>query len=150
MTDHQKSRKQLNKLFVLDATASLFLGGMALLAPHSFVAAISGGYNHNTHEALRLYGCLRVAVGWILFNARSVDDGKFRRSLCEALCVCYMLQSLAVLRAQFTDRSGHWMNWLAIAFFITFGYMYGRFRFGKNGALIKIYELPSTAARSLR
>lgn len=147
---HQHSRKQLDKLFLLDATASLFLGGLSLLSPHGFIQAISGGYNHNTHEALRLYGCLRIAVGWILFHVRSVDDGRFRRSVCEALCACYILQSLAVLRAQFTDLSGHWINWLAFLFLISFGCMYGRFRFGKNGDLIKIYELPSTSARSLR
>ena len=58
-------------------------------------------------HSLRLYGCLRIAVGWILFHVRSVDDGKFRRSICEGLGLCYCLQSLAVLRAQFTDQS----NW---------------------------------------
>ena len=55
----------------------------------------------------RLYGCLRIAVGWILFHVRGVDDGRFRRSVCEALCTCYALQSVAVLRAQFTDKR----NW---------------------------------------
>ncbi len=104
---HQTIRRQLDNLFLLDATASLVLGGISLLAPHGFIQALSGGYNHNTHEALRLYGCLRIAVGWILFNVRSVDDGRFRRSVCEALCACYALQSIAVLRAQFTDSS-HW------------------------------------------
>ena len=105
---HQTARKQLDNLFLLDATASLILGGIALLAPHGFIQALSGGYNHNTHEALRLYGCLRIAVGWMLFHVRAVDDGKFRRSVCEALCVCYGLQSVSVLRAQMTDSSGNW------------------------------------------
>lgn len=45
-------------------------------------------------------------MGWMLFNVRAVDDGRFRRSVCEALCACYALQSIAVVRAQFTDPSG--------------------------------------------
>lgn len=44
-------------------------------------------------------------MGWILLHVRSVDDGRFRRSVCEALCACYALQSAVVLRAQFTDMS---------------------------------------------
>jgi hypothetical protein len=151
MTDgHQTTRKQLDRLFLMDAFASLFLGGISLLAPHGFIQAMSGGgYNHNTHEALRLYGCLRIAVGWMLFNVRAVDDGRFRRSVCEALCACYALQSIAVVRAQFTDPSG-WINWVAIVFLTGMGWQYGRFRFGKSGDRIKIYELPSTASRSIR
>ncbi len=104
---YQKARKQLDQLFLCDAAISVILGGFSLLAPHSIIQSLSGGYNHNTHEAMRLYGCLRIAVGWILFHVRSVDDGRFRRSVCEALCACYALQSIAVLRAQYTD-AGNW------------------------------------------
>lgn len=113
MDRHQTTRKQLDSLLLLDALVSIFLGGTSLLAPHGFVAALSTEYSHNTHEALRLYGCLRIAVGWILFNVRKVDDGRFRRSVCEALCLCYVLQSLAVVRALFTDSSSwHWYVFL--------------------------------------
>lgn len=63
---------------------------------------------------VRLYGCLRMAVGWILYNVRKVDDGRFRRSVCEALCACYFLQSIVVLRAQLTDTR----NWLVRIYLI--------------------------------
>lgn len=109
---HQRTRKQLDNLFLLDAGASIMLGAIALLSPHNMLRALSGGYNHSTHEALRLYGCLRIAVGWILFNVRAVDDGRFRKSICGTLCVCYALQSVSVLRDQLTNSSGHWCVWI--------------------------------------
>ena len=90
-----------------------------------------------------LYGCLRVACGWILWHVRSVDDGRFRRSVCEALCFCYVLQALAVMRAQFTDRHTV-LNWVAILILTILSAAYGSFRFRRGGNLIKIYELPSS------
>ena len=94
-----------------------------------------------------LYGCLRLACGWILWHIRKVDDGFFRRHVCEALFVCYVLQALAVLRAQMTDNSGApaLINISASLFLLALSFAYGSFRFGKGGNLIKIYELPSSA-----
>lgn len=101
-----------------------------------------------SYLALRssLYGCLRLACGWILWHIRRVDDGLFRRHVCEALFVCYVLQALAVLRAQLTDTSGApaFVNIVAILFLLTLSVAYGSFRFGNGGHLIKIYELPSS------
>ena len=91
----------------------------------------------------RLYGCLRIAVGWIVYHIRAVDDGRFRRNVCEALFFCYVLQAIAVLRAQFTDRSTA-VNWIAITILSLMGFGYGRFRFSKGGDLIKVYELPQS------
>jgi len=147
MLDHDISRRQLDQLLFFDAVLSVSLGVITLIAPHSFVAAVSGGYNHGAHEALRLYACLRIAVGWILLHVRSVDDGRFRRSVCEALCACYALQSAVVLRAQFTDRS-NLINWLILLLLAVIGIFYGRFRFGNGGHLIKIYELPTSSSLS--
>jgi hypothetical protein len=90
----------------------------------------------------RLYGCMRVACGWIVWHVRQVDDGRFRRTVCEALCCCYVVQAGAVLRAQFTDRHT-WPNWVAIVILSVLATLYGSFRFGKGGNLIKIYELPT-------
>jgi len=67
----------------------------------------------------------------------------FRRHVCEALFVCYVLQSLAVLRAQFTDRHTY-VNWIAMVVLLALSASYGSFRFGKGGNLIKVYELPSS------
>mmetsp|Transcript_17635 Transcript_17635/g.27220 ORF Transcript_17635/g.27220 Transcript_17635/m.27220 type:complete len:150 (-) Transcript_17635:382-831(-) len=138
-------RKELDQLFAVDAGASLLFGALALLSPHGILTKLSGGeYNHAVHEALRLYGCLRVACGWIIWNLRHVDDGRFRKKVCEALCVCYVLQALSVVRAQFTDRHT-WFNWISIFILLTLAAAYGSFRFRKGGNLIKIYELPSAS-----
>jgi hypothetical protein len=96
-----------------------------------------------------LYACLRLACGWILWHVRNVDDGLFRRHVCEALLVCYVLQAVTVLRAQFTDRQV-WINWVAIAILLALATCYGSFRFGEGGNLIKVYELPSQNASALR
>ena len=72
---------------------------------------------------------------------RTVDDGRFRRTICEALFFCYMLQSAAAMRAQFTDRRNV-VNWIAIVLLTVIGFGYGRFRFSKGGDMIKVYELP--------
>lgn len=81
-------------------------------------------------------------MGWIIFHIRTVDDGRFRRSVCEALCGCYLLQALAVLRAQFTDRANN-INWIAIVLLTSLGCCFGTFRFGRGGNMIKVYELPT-------
>jgi hypothetical protein len=143
MTSHNSARSQLDRLFAFDAVASVVFGILSLLAPHGILLGIAGSYNHAVHETLRLYGCLRLACGWILWHVRAVDDGMFRRHVCEALFVCYVLQALAVLRAQFTDRRTI-INWLAIVVLLALSAAYGSFRFGKGGNLIKIYELPTS------
>jgi len=68
----------------------------------------------------------------------------FRRRVCEALFACYVLQSLAVLRAQFTDTASY-VNWIAILVLLALSGCYGSFRFRKGGNLIKVYELPSAS-----
>lgn len=89
-----------------------------------------------------LYGCLRLACGWILWHTRAVDDGRFRKHICEALFVCYFLQALAVIRAQLTEPLNI-INLIAITLLLIMAAAYGSFRFGKGGNLIKIYELPT-------
>jgi len=44
----------------------------------------------------------------------------------------------------------HRINWIAIIFLSTIGGLYGRFRFGKGGDMIKIYELPMASSRMNR
>jgi hypothetical protein len=83
-------------------------------------------------------------MGWIIFHLRSVDDGRFRRSVCEALFACYLIQVVTILRAQFTGRNRS-INWVAIFLLTVMGSCYGRFRFGKGGGMIKLYELPQSS-----
>lgn len=53
MIDTAASRRQLDQLFLFDASLSVLFGVLSLLAPHGVVAAIQGSYNHDAHEVLR-------------------------------------------------------------------------------------------------
>ena len=151
-------RRTLDALFCLDAALSVVSGLLLTFTPHRFLllATVTSAttYSHPTHEALRLYGCLRLAVGWILLKIRHVDDGRFRRGVTEALCFSYVLQSLVVLRAQLTADTyvgkGWIINWLGFLFLAGIAAGYGTFRFGKGGRLIKVYELPTSGGRAQR
>lgn len=152
------SRQALDRLFTLDAIASMIFGVVALLMPHFLVEKLflssslsptneqhGTNYNHSVHEMVRLYACLRVACGWILWNVRRVDDGILRKHICEGLLVCYILQTITVLRAQLTDRKTVIVNWIAIFVLLLLSIAYGSFRFAKHGNLIKVYELPTSS-----
>ena len=151
-------RHTLDALFCIDAALSVISGLLLTFTPHRVLllstVASAATYSHPTHEALRLYGCLRLAVGWILLKIRHVDDGRFRRGVTEALCFSYILQSLVVLRAQLTADAdadaGGWINWLAFLVLAGIAAGYGTFRFGRGGRLIKVYELPTSVGRAQR
>jgi hypothetical protein len=47
-------RAQLDRLFAVDAYASVVFGCLSMLAPHGVLTKISGGsYSHAFHETLR-------------------------------------------------------------------------------------------------
>jgi hypothetical protein len=100
----------------------------------------------------------------MLWNVRSVDDGRLRRRICEGLLLCNTLQGLIVLRAIFTENgrddisnntntqqqqshrlNNNIYNWFIFILLTGMAVCYGRFRFGRGGNLIKIYELPTSA-----
>ena len=148
-------RRTLDALFCIDAALSVISGLLLTFTPHRVLllstVASAATYSHPTHEALRLYGCLRLAVGWILLKIRHVDDGRFRRGVTEALCFSYILQSLVVLRAQLTaDADADAGGWLAFLVLAGIAAGYGTFRFGRGGRLIKVYELPTSGGRAQR
>lgn len=145
-SSHHHTRVNLDRLFLIDSIVSISFGIVTLIIPHKLVVVTSSYYNHSVHETVRLYACLRIACGWILWHVRRVDDGLLRRHICEALFVCYVLQAITALRAQFTDDPNNrpWINWIAILILLILSGAYGSFRFGKGGNLIKIYELPTS------
>uniref|UniRef100_A0A6V2AM99 Uncharacterized protein n=2 Tax=Ditylum brightwellii TaxID=49249 RepID=A0A6V2AM99_9STRA len=146
-----RARRQLDNLLFIDAIFSVLFGLTSLLTPHGFMTKLGGGeYNRGAHETLRLYGCLRITLGYILLHLRSVDDGMFRKSVCESLCLCYTLQTLAILRTEFTSNEYSIINWVAIVILTCLGSFYGRFRFGKGGDWIKVYELPVNSSKASR
>lgn len=75
-----------------------------------------------------------------MFKIRGVGDGRTRRAICEAFCIAYGLQALALLRAQLTAPESHtlWntVGWLSFSCMSCF---YGHCRWFKT---IKVFELP--------
>ena len=60
------ARQQLDRLFAVDAGASVVFGLLSLLAPHGFLTKLGGGsYNHSVHETLRsvVFVCPSSEIG---------------------------------------------------------------------------------------
>ena len=58
---------------------AIFIGTCIILLPHGFYS-IKSGYNHLTHEYLRLYGCLTFAIGWLVWKTQDIRDGRLLRA----------------------------------------------------------------------
>mmetsp|Transcript_7493 Transcript_7493/g.6718 ORF Transcript_7493/g.6718 Transcript_7493/m.6718 type:complete len:157 (-) Transcript_7493:43-513(-) len=129
----------------IHSLACMVLGGAALSLPHSLYSSSMGSYNHMSHEFIRLYGCLTLAVGWLVHRCRSVEDGRLHRNISESFGLCYILQSLAMLRAQFTDPSGHsLLHWSIALLFLSIGTLYLYIRITNK---IKYFELPNNGSK---
>ena len=153
MDQHTSSRVLLDRLFAYDALTSIGFGVLALFTPHFLLVRFYYGtnhdpneyYNHSVHEMVRLYSCLKIALGWILWNIRYVDDGILRKRFCESMMICYTIEFLVIIRAQFTDRVTVFINYIFMLVLLVLIFLYGSFRFGKNGNSIKVYELPTSS-----
>eukprot|EP01035_Chromulina_nebulosa_P017662 gene17662-23249_t len=109
----------------IHSLACMVLGGAALSLPHSLYSSSMGSYNHMSHEFIRLYGCLTLAVGWLVHRCRSLED--------------------AMLRAQFTDPSGHsLLHWSIALLFLSIGTLYLYIRITNK---IKYFELPNNGSK---
>lgn len=128
---------------IIHALFCIALGSAAAIIPHSLYMKSfddKGQYNHMSHEFVRLYGCLTLAIGWFVWSTRGITDGRLVRATCETFCLCYLLQAVVLVRAQLTNPSGHSIvHWIICTGFLLVGLLYGLFRmFGK----IKDFELP--------
>ncbi len=127
----------LREIMRLHAFTSIFLGMGTLLLPHSFLGV---GYSHYAHEFIRLYGCLTLSIGWVVWKSQGVKDGRLARALTETFAVSYCLQSIVMLRAQFTNPEGHTtLHWIIAVGFGFLGISYTYIRWVKK---IKYFALP--------
>lgn len=79
-----------------------------------------------------LSGILVLAQGWIVWEARRVEDGYVRRALVQAYCGCFALTSLSLMRAQMTEGGGlNAWNWLGVLVFAALSALYGWFVWGE-------------------
>ena len=124
-------------------TISILMGFITFILPHSVYKSSEGNYNHMAHEYVRLYGCLTLTIGYFVYATQDIKDGRLMRSISETFAICYVLQSLTMLRAQFSNPNGHSLfHWLIAVLFLFIGFSYGYIRLIKK---IKTYELPSVS-----
>ncbi|CAI5744683.1 unnamed protein product [Peronospora destructor] len=135
-------RRQLDRLFAVHMVIAVVMGVLCFLTPHSFMSPILGDASntHVAHEFVRLYGALTLAQGWMVWRTRLVSDALIRRTFCQAYCICFLLQAMALLRAQVTSPESHSMlHWVNILLLGGLGGVYGYFLVFKT---IKAFELP--------
>ncbi|KAG6966645.1 hypothetical protein JG687_00004728 [Phytophthora cactorum] len=83
---------------------------------------------------------LTLAQGWMVWRTRLVSDALIRRTFCQAYCICFLLQAVALLRAQMASPESHSMlHWINILLLSGLGCAYGYFLVFKT---IKAFELP--------
>ena len=132
------TRLDLRTIMRWHAFTTMVLGLGTVGLPHTFLS--SGEYSHYAHEFIRLYGCLTLAIGWIVWKSQSIKDGRLARSLSEVFAVSYLMQGLVMLRAQFTNPKGHtFLHWQVALVFLAIGAGYGFIRWVKK---IKYFALP--------
>jgi hypothetical protein len=123
-------------------------GGFGLMfLPHSFYEVQNWRgqtmYDHVAHEFLRMYGALTIAIGWFVWRTRHINDARLKRIVCETFALCYPLQALIMIRAQFTNPDGHsQLHWVVACLFLIIGGAYAFMRFVKK---IKDFSLPGSS-----
>ena len=128
----------LRQIMRMHAFTSIVLGVGTLLLPHAFLGT---GYSHFSHEFIRLYGCLTLSIGWVVWKSQGVKDGRLARALTETFAISYCLQSIVMLRAQFTHPEGHTtLHWMIGLAFGVLGLAYLYIRWVKK---IKYFALPN-------
>ena len=124
---------------------SILIGVLTILFPSFFYSKSSDPkkYDYMAHEFCRLYGCLSLALGYIVLKSRSIVDGRMMKVYCESFGMIYCLQSFSMLLSQFSDPSGShsFFHFLIALGALALGSMYGYIRFNKK---MKSYELPGS------
>ncbi|CAI5721888.1 hypothetical protein KXD40_004583 [Peronospora effusa] len=124
-------RRQLDRLFAVHMVIAVVTGALCFLTPHSLMSPILGD-TRNTHMAHEF--------GYMVWRTRLVSDALIRRTFCQAYCICFLLQAMALLRAQMTSPESHSMlHWVNILLLGGLGGVYGYFLVFKT---IKAFELP--------
>lgn len=76
----------------------------------------------------------------MVWRTRLVSDALIRRTFCQAYCICFLLQTMALLRAQMTSPESHSvMHQVNVVLLGALGILYGYFLVFKT---IKAFELP--------
>ena len=123
----------VKQVFKVHACFCIFFGGFLFVMPRSVFSVFSKEYDHMAHEYMRLYGIINITVGWLIYRMGPLADKGINIAVSEAFSICYLAQSMVMLRAQFTNPSGHSIfHWLIILLFAFLGSLYVYVRFLKK------------------
>ena len=117
----------MKKIFRVHAAFCILLGAFLFCLPKSLFSTVAHTttYDHMQHEYIRLYGVLNVSIGWLIWKLRDVTDGRIGQAIAEAFALCYVLQFMVMLRAQFANPSGHSLyHWVLTVIFGLLAYAY--------------------------
>ena len=129
----------LRSIMQLHSAVCMFIGLGTLVLPHRYYSS-STGYNHFAHEFVRLYGCLTLGIGYLVWMTKDIKDGRLLRAVTETFAMSYGLQALAMLRAQFASPDGHSMfHWFILVLFACVSGLYSFVRLARK---MKDFELP--------
>ena len=130
---------ELKSIMQLHSFICILIGLGTLVLPHRFYSN-SSGYDHFAHEFVRLYGCLTLGIGYLVWCTKDIKDGRLLRALTETFALSYGLQAVAMLRAQLSSPSGHsTLHWLTLSLLTCVSGLYTFCRFARK---IKDFELP--------
>ena len=130
---------ELKSIMQLHSLICILIGMGTLVLPHRFYSN-SSGYDHFAHEFVRLYGCLTLGIGYLVWCTKDIKDGRLLRALTETFALSYGLQAMAMLRAQLSSPSGHsTLHWLTLSLLTCISALYTFCRFARR---IKDFELP--------
>ena len=140
LNELKPTRLDLRLVMRFHGIGCMVLGSGTILLPHRFLGE---EYSHIAHEFIRLYGCLTLAIGWLVWKSQTIKDGRLARTLSEVFALSYLLQSFVMLRAQFTNPKGHsFLHWQIALLFLAIGGGYGWARWVRT---IRDFALPGHA-----
>jgi hypothetical protein len=137
---HLNEALTLRNVMMMHAIFCGIYGLFIVVLPHGFYVS-TGSYNYLYHESSRLYGCLTLGIGWLVWSTKSIKDGRVMRAVSEAFAVSFLLQSVVMLRAFFTNakETNHLVHILVALSFLAIGVLYSYARFA---AKHRDFELP--------
>ena len=136
----------LRNVMTIHAIFSIIYGTIIIFLPHGLYERTFGDYNFLTHESSRLYGCLTVGIGWLVWKTKQISDGRLTRAVTEAFSISFISQGLVMIKALYSNSKDYTVGsttlHLTVATcFLIIGVLYLIVRVVKK---IKDFELPGT------
>mmetsp|Transcript_10603 Transcript_10603/g.16785 ORF Transcript_10603/g.16785 Transcript_10603/m.16785 type:complete len:114 (+) Transcript_10603:1-342(+) len=84
------------------------------------------------HTIIRLYGCLILSQGWLVWKTRDVPDPYVRKIFVQGYFMCFTLSTLVMGYKQVFSSEWRGLNWIVTAMFGILSVVYGWFLLTKK------------------